>query len=331
MGGNAFGQLDRMSSEFYNSMVDKLIGGLDLPSGYRAAIPASYANKETHGDIDVLVSERNAIIYLMSNAARNGLETMGTKQSTSGLNVLFSYEGQQFQVDFNLSGSNFDFAYGYFSYNDLGNLIGRITYRQGLKFGHDGLWYIHRRGDRVVTEVLLTSSFFEALEFLGFDVERWQDGFDDLTDIFDYVISSKFFEGSAYPLEHRNHKARTRDRKRKTYTAFLKYLEDKGIDTTWKPANKNVGLNRAMQRWSHVAEKIAEAEFQMRINDHWKLYFGGDRVMSLTGVTGKDLGQLMTFIKRCVPKDEHIFNMTTTRADVIIADAYWKIKEARDE
>lgn len=105
----------------------------------------------------------------------------------------------------------------YYTYNDLGNLIGRVAHKMGMKFGHLGLLYPLRDGDHLIAELVVTRDTRQALEFMGYDFDRWNQGFDQLTDIFEFAASTPYFNPEAFTLENLNHRNRTRNRKRNTF------------------------------------------------------------------------------------------------------------------
>src|SRR5690606_38413900 len=93
-----------------------------------------------------------------------------------------------FQVDLiSIPPESFDFARRYFRFSDLGNLIGRIARSTDTVLKHDGLYFQYRDGDLLYREILLTRDFDAALRYLGFEPDRYHDGFEDLDDVFEYV------------------------------------------------------------------------------------------------------------------------------------------------
>lgn len=66
---------------------------------------------------------------------------------------------------------------------------------------------------------------FDILRFLGFDTDRYTEGFYNLTDIFEYVVDSKYFNPKIFQYEMLNHQNKTRNKKRVNYAGFLEFVD----------------------------------------------------------------------------------------------------------
>ena len=116
----------------------------------------------------------------------------------------------------------------FFSASDLGNLMGRICHRVfGLKYGFTGLRYVVRAEDGVTKrgEIHLSRDPRRIFAFLGFDFDRYLEGFKELEDIFEFVVDSKFFSPNMFVREHLTGKNKKRSVKRSTFSRFLDYVE----------------------------------------------------------------------------------------------------------
>lgn len=301
MGGNAFEQTDRLTATQYSNICDDLGWLLRnvLIEGRHFAIPHSVREKESHGDVDILV-----VGSKIENALRQiqrGFLVDNLISNPNGYNILAQFEGLKVQIDLNKIGDDdIEFGFSYFSWNDLGNLIGRIAHRQGLKHGHDGLWYVHRDGDHQLGEILLTKSYDDALLHLGFDADKFWDGFDTFDEMFAWVEGSRFFEACSFPLEHRNHQARMRDAKRKTYKAFLERIN---FDGEWVESDKKMWLERHIRRFPHLGTEIKRLNTEHYFRQQAKEKLNGIIVRDLTGLEGKELGKLMQIVNRVLPQE----------------------------
>ena len=328
MGGNAFEAAQRMNAREYGTLYDFICRSAEQIVIFE--IPKSYFGKESFGDLDLIVETRDEALKMLEvfRASGPNLVVMDIIKNPSGFNVLAMFLGKTVQIDINIVGEdNLNFAYWYFSFNDLGNLIGRIAHRQGLKFGHNGLWYVLRDGTQVLDAILLTKCAPEAMEYLGFDVSRWLDGFEELSDMFEWVVDCKNFDGAAYPLEHRNHKARTRDNKRQNYTAFLQYLKDYSIDTTWYESNKEQWLEFHIKRFPHLGERIETALLIQKKKKLWNSLYGGDVVKELLPLEGKELGVFMNHVRAAFDwtEDESVLLKDRIVANAAIITLYLRV------
>lgn len=327
MGGNAFPTASRLTAKQYEDLTKRIFSVLDQRKEIDVLIPLSYRFKESFGDVDMIMESREVADEIIKSFGDSVLDKI---YNPCGYNLLIVYDGINVQVDLNLVGKgNLDSAFWYFSYNDLGNLIGRIAHRQGLKFGHDGLWYTYRDPEnetRVLGEFLLTKDMMEAVEYLGFDADKYAAGFDSLEEMFLWVVESTYFEPSAYPLEHRNHKARTRDSKRKNYNAFLTWLDERGYDMTWVPSDKEAWLDDHKAAFPRLSMQMREADQKAAEAKAWKARFGGERVMELLPLTGKTLGDFMRVVRERFPMTEENLTMPFETSDAELVLLYLKEK-----
>ena len=241
MGGSAMQNygVERLTKEQY----DEVLSALTVTLPYKTVAIPSYRSKESFGDCDLLTTSTDEAF---EKSLSKDFMLLGKKRNGSVTSYALKYGNfPPFQFDLiKAREDSFKFHYNYLSYNDLGNLIGRVAAAFGFKFAHDGLyilaWYSHKGEERSVARVkengktndcaeykmekLFISNFDQALEFLGFDSSRFAQGFNSIDDILDFVASSKYFCKDFFLFENRNHDQRKRDVKRPTYTKALEYF-----------------------------------------------------------------------------------------------------------
>lgn len=329
--------------EFVETALASVLNGAAVVQPPMVAVIPSYANKPDFGDIDVLVSTQDdeGIDYVAvasalgsSQIVRNGevtsfgLPVLGGCTTASGRPTAggCTTAGGLFQVDLIQSREEaFDFALRYFSFNDLGNLLGRVAHKAGFKLGQYGLLYPLRDPlGNLIVELLVTHDWGRALSLLGYDPESYErgynGGFRDLTDIFSFVLTSRYCNRNIYLLENRNATSRIRDRKRKTYSEFLEWLhhvpENAMPSFNWsdKDDARKEFLGRAFENFPEFFERYQEAVRQERMTARFKEKFNGILVGKVTGLTGKDLGLLMSFIRKSFINEGHL------RQWVLLAD-----------
>jgi hypothetical protein len=226
MGGNALNiETKRISSDEYND-IEYEISILLIENGIKCFTPYSYESKQSFGDLDILISresfESNDDMYDFIMDKFSPKSVLRNKSVIS-----FDYIG--FQVDFILIDvESYEPAKVYYSYNDLGNLMGRIANKMGFRYGHEGLRldYASPHMSKKLT-IFLSRDPKVIFTFLGFDHNRFREGFYDLEGIFKYVVYSKFFTSSLFQYENLNHQNKTRNKKRVNYRLFLEYIADK--------------------------------------------------------------------------------------------------------
>jgi hypothetical protein len=296
MGGNAISNAIRLEKQYYNHVSEGMetILKQTYPNAKIKTIP-SYAEKESFGDLDILISGVDVgTLREFCQQALNAKEIHSNGNVISfGLDITsLLMKEAVFQVDLiTVPEEDFDFALNYFSYNDLGNLIGQTAHGIGLKFGHDGLWYKYIIETELVKEICITKDFFVALDILDYSRADFLRGFRSLEDIFHYTVSSEFFTTWNYQLENRNAAGRVRDKKRKTYTAFLEWMKDKNLPSEQK--FRNLGLLLSAHRDHGVALQFMYATLDYFRAERVRVKFNGAYVGEWTGLTGKELGSFM--------------------------------------
>lgn len=295
MGGNALKNTEtrRYESEEYYNLVEEVINKFDIFLYNRVEVIQSYNNKESFGDMDILYStyDDNPI---SKSCFRQLFQPNELVQNTN----VISLDYKQFQIDFiHVSKEEFDYALNYFGNNDLGNLIGKIARQFGLKHGHNGLFLPLRDGNNMFAEVILTLDYNKSLEFLGLDVDRYKQGFNELSDIFEFVSKSPYFNPDKYKLENLSNKGRVRDKKRTTYQEFLKYCETLTGEYWISNEDKTVYFEHIFFYYPEAYEDYKIQMARLAMVKYSKEKFNGDIVSNLTGLTDKDLGKFMSYIK----------------------------------
>lgn len=328
MGGNALKNCHTRryeASEYYvleKAVLAKLMAA--FPERKIAPIKA-YAEKPSFGDMDILFQSDNITFDVIAF-----LQSEFTPAEIVKNDNVYSFEYRQLQVDLILTpDSEFETSLKYYSYNDVGNLLGRIAHPMGLKFGHRGLSYAWRMGTYMFDDVVIERDWKVILPTLGYSYERWANGFKNITDIYEFVISSRYFSRDIFLLHNRNHASRVRDAKRPTYTGFLKWLETRSSDelpdyprkedkAEWLPY-----LFEQLPNFKGLYEQTqARFEASLRANER----FNGEVVAKISGLEKQDLGKLMHRIREEFGSKEKIKEWVNSVDDTAIATKVLEIK-----
>lgn len=288
----------------------------NFPTAVVDSIP-SYREKSTFGDLDVLISQEGldahgGVDILIEKAK----ETFFSRQEKpNGYVLSFEYrtspdQDRGFQVDvLQMPEVTLDYAKNYFSYNDLGNLVGRSAHKMGLKFGHNGLWYVMRDGDHKLADILLTRDFDKSLSFMGFEPKRFREGFENLEEVYKYVGGSKYFDGNIYLMENQSYKYRVRDKKRPTYQQFLQWIRDNDTPSVFTyPQNKEEWLPKIFEAFPEFKKN-----YDLTLENYANILivrekFNSELMSEWSGKTGQALGHLTTVIKDSFPNDMKMMN-----------------------
>jgi len=307
MGGNALKTTEtcRLDREQY-ARVSQVIAGEFFWAGIDVHVVQSYRMKEDFGDLDIVVHWTSG-----GDNLRKFIEHVFKPNEIFSNGNVISFDYQKFQVDviYFTDREIMKFAVGYFAWNDLGNFVGRVARRLNLKFGHDGLWYSLRdpeNSSRLVTELLVTRNFTDALFLLGYNYHVWKQGFDTPEDIYQYVTTSEYFDPAVFVLNNRNYQARIRNRKRKMYSGLLDWLSEKyGItDETPLPDDtyqfKQLGVELAKEYNPEFAVEHDRLLLELEINKNYRAKINGTWARTFFQKDGKELGGIMTDINRYV-------------------------------
>jgi hypothetical protein len=268
MGGKLY-NLGRIGREKYLSIEQDISTYLTQKVGaenYR--IPRCYAQKADFGDLDILLAAdslpqnwRDFQVEIVKELEIDEYKSVGN---------IFSVMYRGFQVDFFCADAeNLEIMYHYLSFNDLGNLLGKIFHRFNLKYGQEGLAYVYRHQHRnYKQEKIVSRDFKKIIELIGLDYQTWEIGFERLTDLFEWVMASPYF--SVSPYLNPSPKTLKKIRERPTMQAFVKYLKTEEISkeysfkedkSTYLPWISEQFLEAQLTEWiAQQAKKEAETQ-----------------------------------------------------------------------
>ena len=291
--GKAFTR--RYDKNEYFKLRAEITSKLNVAFGYNFHFVAAYSDKESFGDLDLVVDKAGVSQSLLEGFIFEELKSKALVKNSD----VWSFEYKEFQIDLVFSMWP-GWTVLWMDFNDVSNLIGRVAHKFGLKFGQNGMYLPMRDGDTKLGEILVSRNFSESLAFLGFDADAHTvTGFDSLEDIYRFVANSKYFNKDIYLLDNRNAKARVRDAKRPTYTGFLKYCETLPSDHPSYEFNpdKSVYLNMIFDKFQikpQYDQVLSEHARQKEV----KRKFNGKLVHTYTGLSGSELGKFMSFLEK---------------------------------
>jgi len=337
MGGNALAGkcfTRRFDRDEYMQLETLVVSTLrkNFPNARVEPIPA-YSSKETFGDMDVLVYTPTPVDW-----SKEALRLFSTKGMVKNGNVI-SFECNEIQVDLiQCTKEELGSSFIYFSYNDLGNFMGRVAHKMGFKYGHLGLVMTFRSGTHQFDEVVVSAEMGKVFEFLGYDFRRFHQGFDTLEDVFKFASSTPYFHKDIFSLHNRNHKAATRDAKRKSYNSFLKWLEtaDGLPEYKWQTFEERGGtksnqefLERAFIFFPEFEAKYNAAMQRLANHEKCKSMFNGNMVSEWTGLSGPQLGKMMVAIYSEMSKThrtpcDFVLDRGTEVCKLLVVDLYSK-------
>lgn len=304
MGGNLF-KVGRVTKERYEEILASLIPVLNKHFGDYYRIPKPYRDKADYGDVDIILDAgyvRNQFDWFDSLCSDLNVDEIHRVRN------IYSMLYMNFQVDIFMTKTNeLDSSANFMSYNILGNLLGRIYHKFNLRFGEAGLFYVLRGfSNHISKEIVVTRDMQKILSFLGLSYERWKEGFNNVEEIFEYVIESPYFCSNSYSPEY--YHVRKRANERPDFVKFLDYIETNKIDKNFpfeKPKEIYLGMIdfyfKTDLKSAHEKHIIRQERLQ-RIAEK----FNGRLVKDLLNIEGKEVGAFLEKYKSGF-KDEQEF------------------------
>lgn len=287
MGGNVFPDNRRIETEEFNRISSDIMGRVRF-RGHKVAVVPFYRKKETHGDIDFVVSE---------SLTHEELEKCFPGAPIVTNNYLTSVQYNKVQLDFSrIPEDQAEWAWSYFAWNDLGNMMGRISRHYGFKFGFRGFHYVLRREGEETRDLRVDCSFAKALGLIGFSYKEWCKGFDTPEDMFKFLAQGMFTDYSMFALEEMDSENRRRNKKRGMYTACLEWMKENQPRAQISISQQEF-LDNVIQAVPSLKLQIDRETELVIIRRAAKNNFRSELVSELLDVQGVALGNVMRSIK----------------------------------
>ena len=295
MGGKALKyECRRYLKDEYFDLIDELKPKIQHVFNTKIEIVKAYNQKETFGDMDILI---------LNNDIRNINDKI--REVNPNVNDIhhngnvYSFDYKDLQIDLILTKEKYwDTSIHFYSYNDLGNLIGRLYHKIGLSFGFDGLKYIYRIDDKKLGEIIVSTDMNQILSFIGLSWTSYQRGFDSLIDIFEYVASSNLFNRDSFDLTKLNSVNKKRNERRPTFQKFVSWLEtNQNVESKLQlPVNKIEWMDKIDNYFSNcnLRNQIKELnKKEVRIRERHNKFNGNLVIERYPNLIGPKLGDVM--------------------------------------
>jgi len=275
-------------------------------------LPRKHRFKQDHGDLDLLV--RRDTVGLTRDwvksafgvdevVVNDGVWTFGVELE---LPPSDTSEKSTLQVDLvTKRKEHWEMSKAFFDQSGLGNLMGKLCRWLRYKWGFQGLRmpvYRDPQGERSVKygEYVLTRDPKKAFEFLGFDYDRFQEGFQDMSEIFEYVRSSEHFCKEPFMPENMTADQKQRDRKRPVWDQFKNHLRDleKLGELPSKPDSRPTqeeAVERAKEAFPfcELHHELEQDKEFVELREEAKKTWTGRVPMEEFGVKGSRLGEML--------------------------------------
>lgn len=293
MGGNALKvNCIRINKDLYLKIkldcISKLKDFINIHQIYELA------DKLDFGDLDLLyLSDPNINILNIVQNIFNPID-----YNINGDVLSFSYEinkDQYFQIDL-IKTSNINISIFYFSYGDIGNILGRIVKKYELTLGIDGLWITYEN-----ERIMLSEDPKEICIFLGLDYNVWLNGFNKREEFFDWIIKSKYFDSDFFKLDNLNNTYKHRYITRPTFKDFVNYVKDLNI----KSSEIKLKIEDYILMFNKIKEK-EKIDHKIKILRLYQTKFSGS--IFLNFVDPKEINKYKDAFKKYISEKEDFNN-----------------------
>lgn len=222
-------------------------------------IPRKY-HKDSHGDIDVCVSDKHSFDEIVALLEKSDICTVHNILSNTK-QIVASFKGDNIRVQIDIVFlKNMRFAQWY-DYGNMAGLIGRII-PYDLKLSHESLSI--RKGKHT-SETIIADDFYIALLYMGFDAKRFNDGFNTEKEMLEWLADSKYFNVEALGYNPRPTHKKKRDEKRDIDTQIdaLKAYPSK------PKMNINIALPIFKSKAIRDNKRLKRDEFEVKRFNKW--------------------------------------------------------------
>jgi hypothetical protein len=290
MGGKVFERLNvpRMSSRLYYQMIEEFMPKLNV-FFERVVIPRDAPNKSDHGDIDFLVG--GIRVPLRGDDLWKRIEGAFAADHRAARGGSHSYaiphpniSDAHIQVDVELAPGDgtlggddlFEWTKLMKGDADLMQIVG-ITHRPLGLVCNDRGFHVRIEEiepyDKKKALIFLTRDARQALEFYGFDVPKYEEGFKSETEIFDWVAGGRFFSPWVFKQTVEKADDRSRRRKRPMYRRFVDEYMPGRPETSEIFWTRQEVLNAALKKFDvqeEYDEKISIHRNEQAEDNLWK-------------------------------------------------------------
>lgn len=303
MGGHAHGlSLTRLTNQQHSAVIKEISYRIQETFGLHPT-PLPFApNKETHGDVDLVLPLSN----LDQQLTTADLEKIGLKNKKQQHSYLFSFSDKNesilVQVDINqLHIDNVERVLFMESYGDLGLIIGLLVKGFGCSLKSTGLFYTTSICNQKF-EFLITKEVEEICKtYLGLDYHHWKVGFQNEEEMFRWLIPLEAELCNLTNINLKHYKDRA------MFMHYLQWLQKETLHTDSDNSSRKMKMMDRMIEsgvWTTISQKIVEEKQKMEKRQQFKTVFNATIIndfrqdLGYPTLEGPDLGIFMQKTKK---------------------------------
>jgi len=240
MGGNIFNKkynfkADRISISEKADILSEITPIIKKHINVNTVIePSVIGEKRDFGDIDLLLNVDDSYMFDIDlHVLYNDIAVRDKNDEPiivhNGTVKAFAYEYNDKIIEIDLifiKKSKWDIATTFYSNDPFGNLLGKMTRLFNIKFGYNGLYYIHKHENGKIENLHITDDSNMLFKYIGLDKNIFNKGFDTYVELYEYISKSSLFFTELFSPENRRHIDRKRNDKRSSFKEFEKWISD---------------------------------------------------------------------------------------------------------
>lgn len=307
MGGKALKSVEtrRYMKNEYEIAKDKVLSILAQFLVGRFDATRTYGAKESFGDLDIVVED----VHDAKKIITENIDKLNPDEIYKNGNM-WSINYNDLQVDFIFAESQFyQSTLDYLAFNDVGMLIGDLAKRTGFKLSTKGLEYqLKDDNNNIIGNISVTDNYLNALVFLGYNQNEFKKGFENLGDIFDYVMSSPLARKEYFLPENQTNDERRNRTKRPNYILFLDYLEEREYDTE-NNLEQNFFFEKALKEFPNFKTNLEKLKIKIENEIKIKEKINFNKVKKETNISGIESKLFSIYLNKYCLKNNILNNI----------------------
>jgi hypothetical protein len=309
MGGNALKNVyvSRININNYNLIKKDIFNKLSF-NKFSLSIEFDYLydvpNKIDFGDLDIIYKANDNINMNNLLIEKFNPHEIIVNGKVTSMSYYLESSNEYYQIDF-IKCKNLKMSKFFYSYGDVGGIIGTITKFYGLTFGENLLCNISKETiyeNINDIKIILSDDPQQICLYLDFNFNKWNNGFENKELIFDWIISSSWFHKDIFNKSKNS---------RPFYNEFYDYILNIKNVRDLKKENKQIEALKYFNKLE-LLDKLIENKIK---ENERKNKFNGSKIIKY-GYNGPDVGLEIIKFRKYINKvkfnndidDIHLFN-----------------------
>ncbi|MCY9861374.1 hypothetical protein OTK49_02435 [Vibrio coralliirubri] len=207
----------RHSTDEIENATPAIVAFLQQIDGITLHFQKEFRDKSTHGDLDILIGFKS---FEAQSALTALLEHNKVPHSINGRVSSFMWGELQVDAIF-IDERRVESAAKYFSWGDVGNILGLFAVNKGLKLSEAGLYIEENLENIGIARAFVSFEFESALEHFNLPVNEFNQGFDNFEQSLSFLSKSDIVPDLSYVDSVKRRRMRVRPNQTRYYEAVM--------------------------------------------------------------------------------------------------------------